>query len=114
MSDQLPQDVTSLAVMVGEIRGQLREAVHTLNNVSGKIDGLSREVISMGPLAAEIAELRAEGKLTRAEVDLLKSERDQRKGANGALDWLIRNWPQTLGFFFLIYIILNSDKVRLP
>ena len=70
--------------MVGEMRGQLREVVHTLNNVSSKIDGLSREVIAMGPLAAELAEVKGEIKLAQAEIAALKSERDQRKAWAGS------------------------------
>lgn len=113
MPDQPLPEVTGLAVMVGEMRGQLREVVHTLNNVSSKIDGLSREVISMGPIAADLAEVRGEIKLVRAEVDSLRSDRDQRKGATGMLDWIVRNWPGVLGFLFLIFLILKSGQVKL-
>jgi uncharacterized coiled-coil DUF342 family protein len=109
MSEQLPQDVTNLAVMVGEMRGQMRELVHTLNNVSGKIDGLSREVISMGPLAAEIAEVKGDIKLVQTEINLLKSERDQRKGAVGLVEWLVKHWPGVLGFFVLLGLLLKTE-----
>lgn len=113
MGDPVPQDMTSLAVMVGEMRGQLREAIHQLNNVSSKIDGLSREVIAMGPLATEIAELKGEIRLAQVEINSLKSDRDQRKGATGMLDWIIRNWPGVLGFMLLIAIILRSNEVKI-
>ena len=107
--EPLPQDVTSLAVMVGEIRGQMREVVHTLNNVSGKIDGLSREVVAMGPLAAEIAELRGEIKLAKAEIDILKEIKAQHKGATNLVDWLFRNWPGLAGFILLLGILLRIE-----
>lgn len=110
MSDQLPDNVTNLAVMVGEMRGQLREVVHTLNNVSAKIDGLGREVIALGPLAAEIASIKGDLKLAQAEIGSLKSERDQRKGAAGLVEWVMKHWPGVIGFLVLIYIIV-SDKV---
>lgn len=110
MSDPLPENVTALAVMVGEMRGQLREVVHTLNNVSSKIDGLSREVIAMGPLAAEIASIRGELKLAQSEIGSLKSERDQRKGAAGLVEWVMKHWPGVIGFLVLIYVVV-SDKV---
>jgi len=107
----MPQDVTSVAVMVGEMRGQLREVVHTLNNVSSKIDGLTREVIAMGPLAGEIAELRAEVKLNKAEIDVLKSERDQRRGAVGLVEWLVKHWPGVIGFLLLMALILRNQEL---
>jgi septal ring factor EnvC (AmiA/AmiB activator) len=113
MHEPIPHDVTSLAVMVGEMRGQLRELVHTTNNVSTKIDGLTREVIAMGPLAAELAELKAEIKVAQSEIAALKSERDQRKGAVGLIDWSVKHWPGVLGFLFLIVIILRSGEVKL-
>lgn len=113
MSDTIPQDLTGLAVMVGEMRGQLREVVHTLNNVSGKIDGLSREVIAMGPIAAELAELKAEIKLTAAEVAILKSDKDQRTGATNFVAWIFKNWPGVVGFLLLIGIILRSQGFKL-
>lgn len=109
MHDPVPNDVTSLAVMVGEMRGQMREMVHTLNNVSTKIDGLTREVIAMGPLAAELAELKAEIRVAKTEIDLLKSKDDKRSGAVGLVEWLIRHWPGVLGFVLLIGIILRTN-----
>lgn len=109
MDDKLPNDVTSLAVMVGEIRGQMREVVHTLNNVSAKIDGLSREVVAMGPLAADIAELRGELKLAMNEIDALKQARSRNEGATGLINWVFKNWPGIIGFILLVGIVLKSQ-----
>lgn len=46
-------------MILGEMRGQLREVVHTLNGQSMKMDALAREVIALGPLAADIAEIKS-------------------------------------------------------
>ncbi len=108
-NEQLPNDVTSLAVMVGEIRGQMREVVHTLNNVSSKIDGLSREVIAMGPLAAQIAEVKGELNLARSEINALKEDKNKRDGAVGLANWFFKNWPGVLGFMVLVGIILKMQ-----
>jgi rubrerythrin len=107
VDDTMPNDVTSLAVMVGEIRGQMREVVHTLNNVSAKIDGLSREVIAMGPLAADIAELRGDLKLARNEIELLKETKYKTEGATGLINWVFKNWPGIMGFILLVGLILK-------
>jgi rubrerythrin len=106
-----PTDVTSLAVMVGEIRGQMREVVHTLNNVSSKIDGLSKEVTAMGPLAADIAELRGEVKLAQQEISVIKEAAFQRKGATNLIDWIFKNWIGLAGFVAVIAFMVKEWKV---
>lgn len=45
-------------MILGEMRGQLREVVHTLNNVSTKVDALGREVFALGPLASDMSEIK--------------------------------------------------------
>ena len=110
MTEALPTDVTSLAVMVGEIRGQMREVVHTLNNVSSKIDGLSREVIAMGPIAAELAELKGEIKVAQTEINAIKEVRFQRQGAINLVDWIFKNWIGLVGVFILIAFLIKEWK----
>lgn len=82
---------TSQDMILGEMRGQLREVVHGLNNLSSKVDGLSREVIGLGPLAAEIGELKT-------RVAQLEAANNRSEGAKGlgaavlrspALAWVI-------------------------
>lgn len=86
MPDQQSQDM-----ILGEMRGQLREMVHQMNNLSAKFDGLSREVIGLGPLAVDVAELKL-------RVAALSDEKNRREGAAGvaqaimkspALGWLV-------------------------
>lgn len=45
-------------LILGELRGQVRELVHGVNNLSAKFDGLTREVVALGPLAADISEIK--------------------------------------------------------
>lgn len=110
---------TSHSMILGEMRGQLREVVHSLANLSGKFDGLSREVIGLGSLAQSVVELRAahtnDLKIMqervedlRREIDELKSERDKRTGAANLISWVLRNWPGILGFAFLLGVILKT------
>lgn len=111
---------TSHSMILGEMRGQLREVVHSLANLSGKFDGLSREVIGLGSLAQSVVELRAahtndlklmQDQLAdlRAEVIDLKSERDKRTGAANLINWTFKNWPGVVGFVALIAVILRSQ-----
>lgn len=100
-------------MILGEMRGQLREVVHGLNNLSGKFDGLSREVIGLGALAKDVIELKTahvqDIAALKNEIAELKSERDQRTGAANLLNWLFKNWPGVLGFFALVMIVLRSN-----
>lgn len=96
----------SQAMILGEMRGQLREVVHSMNNLSTKFDGLTREVVGLGPLAGDIVDLKA-------RVLKLEAEGNQRAGAVGLVEWVIRHWPGVLGFLLLVGIVLNS-KGKLP
>lgn len=61
-------------MILGELRGQVRELVHGVNGLSQKFDGLTREVIALGPLAADIAKLKN-------DVEELKNSGNQQSGA---------------------------------
>lgn len=114
-----PEDA-SQAMILGEMRGQLREVVHSLANLSGKFDGLSREVIGLGALAKDVIELKTshvadlksmQGRIDslKDEVDDLKSERDKRTGAANFVTWVFKNWPGVVGFILLIGLILRTE-----
>ncbi len=79
------------SMILGEMRGQLRELVHTVNNLSTKFDALTREVVALGSMATELAELRI-------KVATLEAEANQNKGARSfgmmvlkspAIGWLV-------------------------
>jgi hypothetical protein len=54
MSDEQGQ-----AMILGEMRGQLREVVHSMNNLSAKFDGLSREVVGLSAMAGDLVDMKA-------------------------------------------------------
>jgi hypothetical protein len=107
-------------MILGEMRGQLREVVHGLNNLSGKFDGLSREVIGLGVLAKDVIELksrqeqdvnalRVEITTLKAEIGVLKTDRDKRAGAVSLVEWVVRHWPGVLGFLLLVALVLRTS-----
>lgn len=102
MADQPRLEDTSHAMILGEMRGQLRELVHGQNNLSAKVDGLSREVITLTALAADMADMKSRLKV----VEELNS---QRKGAASLVEWVFKNWPGILGFIFLIGLLLRTE-----
>lgn len=79
VSDQANQDM-----ILGELRGQVRELVHSVNNLSGKFDGLTREVIALGPLAVQIAEIKA-------DVQKLKEAHLKQDGAKNLVVWFLQS-----------------------
>lgn len=63
-------------MILGEMRGQLREVVHGQANLAQKFDALTREVVGLGTLATDVATLKI-------EVAGLKEDRSRREGASG-------------------------------
>lgn len=68
-------ELHTLAVKVGEISGQLREIVHSQNNMSMKLDGLTEKLLT-APTQADFQKLAA-------RVDALEAKEDRRDGATG-------------------------------
>lgn len=92
----------SQAMILGEMRGQLRELVHGQNNLSAKVDGLSREVITLTALAADMADMKL-------RLKVLEERGLQQKGAANLVEWLMRNWPGIIGFLALIAVLLRTE-----
>lgn len=99
---------TDIHIMLGEMRGQLREVVHTMNNTSQKIDALTREVVEVKGIAVTVAAIDVRLKAVELEVDSLKSERNKRDGAVGIFQWFVNNWLQIAGLLVLVGVILKS------
>jgi len=77
-----PLDTTGM--MLGEIKGQMRELVHTVNNMSMKMDGLTEKVISAQELPGKVADLDR-------RVVLLETDMNRRAGAMGFGGWIINS-----------------------
>lgn len=67
------------AMILGEMRGQLREVVHGLNNLSQKFDGLTREVVALGTLAPLVGKMEA---LIEAQEIRIKALENQQKAVS--------------------------------
>lgn len=96
-----PDDM-SHSMILGEMRGQLRELVHSQNNLSAKFDGLSREVIGLAPLANDMADIKL-------RLKVLEEKNQQQAGATNLANWAFKNWPGVVGFFALIAVILRTE-----
>lgn len=95
-------------MILGEMRGQLREVVHSMNNLTQKFDGLTREVIGLAVIGNEVAALKL-------SVAALEKERDQRDGATGVVSTALKSpllgW--LVGLAITGYAVLKG-WVRVP
>jgi hypothetical protein len=71
-------------MILGELRGQVRELVHGVNNLSGKFDALTREVIALGPIAADIQKLKS-------DVEELKTAGNRQLGAVATITTILHS-----------------------
>jgi hypothetical protein len=89
-------------MILGELRGQVRELVHGVNNLSGKFDGLTREVIALGPLAADIQQLKQ-------DVQDLKNAHNKESGGYSVIK-VILNSPVILTLLMGAAFIVAAVK----
>ena len=85
------EQVDTTGMMLGEIKGQMRELIHNVNNMATKLDALTREVVSNSDLPGKVKEL--DGRVT-----VLEGDKNKRDGASGvvatvmkspAIGWLV-------------------------
>lgn len=69
------------SLMLGELRGQMREVIHGQNNMLVKFDSLTREVVGLGPLAADVLELKASLADLGVKLTVLEAEKNRTEGA---------------------------------
>lgn len=74
----------SMSMMLGEVRGQLREVVHSLSNLSMKVDGIAEKQARAGDTQSELAALKL-------RVVALETERNRRDGATGIVGALLKS-----------------------
>lgn len=73
-------------LLLGEIRGQLRELIHNANGNSMKLDALA------------------------VRVQALERAKDRQEGALGLFQWFLRNWPAVFGFLLLMAVVLRANE----
>lgn len=99
----MPDD-QSLPLMIGEMRGQLRELVHQFNNLAQKFEDVAKAVDASSHLPAQIAENKASiGKL-EVRVAALETKESERRGAVKLSEWALKTVPWfSIGAGFAIF-----------
>jgi hypothetical protein len=80
---------SDIHMMLGEMRGQMREVVHGMNNASQKIDALTREVVEIKGMAATVAALEV-------RVTALERAKNRQEGALSLGEWVIKIVPMAV------------------
>jgi hypothetical protein len=83
------QNDTQLAIVIGEMRGQVREMIHAQNNIAMKVDAISQMVMLAAGLPDTVSAINA--RVTALEADLNK-----REGATGVVSVILKS--PTLGW----------------
>lgn len=101
------------AMILGEMRGQLREVVHGLNNLSMKFDGLTREVVALGTLAPLVGKLEAQIEAQDIRIKTLETQQEAVSTTASNFKAVV-NSP-VLGWLFLaavaIYVALKGASL---
>lgn len=71
-------------MILGELRGQLRELIHNINNLSSKVDAVNEKVIASGSLPATVRD-------HEERIGALEADKNRRDGAMGFGGWLLRS-----------------------
>jgi len=99
----------SMTLMMGEMRGQLRELIHTVNNLSQKFEGVARSVDSSAHIPNDITDLKARITAVELRVTALETERYRRDGAVGFGGWLARAipWASVAAVVAAVYALIE-------
>lgn len=91
-------------MVLGELRGQVRELIHSVNNLTQNVMGLTREVSALGTLATTLAELQ--GRLA-----IVEAKQHQSDGAKGVWAELLKS-PFLAWLFSIavaVYVFVKGD-----
>lgn len=77
---------SQMILMFGEMRGQMRELVHTLNNLVAKFESLAKEVGDGSHIPADVADLKL-------RVAALEAAENRRSGALNLSSFLFKAVP---------------------
>src|SRR3546814_7912574 len=73
-----------MSMTLGELKGQMREIVHQLNNMSSKMDAISHEISKNSGIHEEVEKLKL-------SVAALEEKESKREGAMGLGVWIMRS-----------------------
>lgn len=100
----------SLTLAVGRMEGQLREVVHTMNNLAQKFEDLARTVDRSAHLPAAVEENKSAITALAVRVTTLEAAENQRKGAITLGSALLKSlpWVVPAGIFAAVVAVVGK------
>lgn len=86
-------DDPNTLLILGEIRGQLRELVHNSNNNAQEIRAVGMRLGKMELVTAKFEDTCKRIEDHDERIDMLVADKQRRDGAIGLVEWLAKNWP---------------------
>lgn len=120
---------SSLDMVIGEVRGQLREMIHNVNNISQKQDALFDKIVALAGTPADLAAFKVSTATNIAEIktssaaevasikgrlDVVEAEKLKREGAVGVIQTVLnsRAFGWIVGGVTTVYFLI-SGKLHL-
>jgi hypothetical protein len=88
----------SVMLVLGRLMGRVDAVFHNVNNVSGKVDGVSKEVAELGRevsalavLSSTVTEIKADLLRTDSRLDALERTDRRQEGAAGVIQMILKS-----------------------
>ena len=109
MGEEMSVAQQEQAIILGELRGQVKELIHSVNNLSGKVDGMGEKVMAVTFLANEIGDLKAKTAVIETRLAAQEAMNHQSKGAKDVISVILKS-PMLLWIIVLAAAIYTYVK----
>lgn len=93
-----PEESGPLMMTIGEMRGQLRELIHAMNNTAQKVNDLWDRVAPMQSIADGVKRNSDSIADHEGRISRLEAAENRRDGAMGLGGWLLKAAPAITAF----------------
>jgi hypothetical protein len=94
------------SLILGELRGQLKELIHSTNNLHGKVDGMGREVMAITFLAKDVSDLKVQQASFETRLGLQEKLSERNLGGREVVGVIMKS--PVLGWMFVAAAILYA------
>lgn len=78
-------------MLLGKMSGELGQVMGALKDLSGKVDSLSHDVFALGPLAADIRDIKTNIAAIELRIRQLEEKQMQRDGRDGVIALIVKS-----------------------
>lgn len=102
---------TAISVMLGELRGQVREMTHTQNNMLMKLDAIGSQVMQTSVIPEQLASLKTEYTALNLRLTAMELSNSQRAGRDGVIAAVLQSkaFGWVVGAVTTVGLYLNGN-----